>query len=188
MAEQDAITEHLDTILQTNEQMVPKMPESVFQHHLLPALVGESREHRMDIWLEAAGSWQRPIDVVDDQTGEYLFRVPSLVGDISIKRQRAGQDSAFEIIMEARRRMQTITAKAGYEFLRENLRKRIGEAGQHDKALAQWNYIFKRYGYDHLVYDPYGQITDQSQTDTQPAQQTQSKSKDKPSVEGYDEL
>lgn len=185
---QDQITEHLDNILDANERMIPKMPESVFKTHLLPALVGDSQEHRMDIWLEAAGSWQRPIDVVDDESGEYLFRVPPLVGEISVKAQRGGQESAFEIIMEAQRKMKAVTSQAGLEFLREKLQSRISPSGQRDQAFERWNYIFSRYGYTDLTKGLPEGTHSGSKSQTNPVSTPTRGDDDKPSVVGYDEL
>lgn len=180
------ISQHLDTILESDEQMVGRLPESLFRNYMLPALLGQGDEKLENLWLPVAGSWQRPIDVFDDETQEILFRVPALVGEVNLNDVPGGMASAYEVIMEAQRKMQTMPAKVGEEFLHRRIQRRVRPRGKHRENLRQWNWILMRYGYEHYVVDPYGDLkkTNQQSNTTQQS----GGGNDKPEVLGYEEL
>lgn len=141
----------LDAILEQDRADVAKIPEHEFKSVLLPILVqNETEDLSFERWLDIAGSWQRPIDVLDDKSGEVLFRVPALVGRNGQPTMQRADNSAYEMIENAQRKMRVVP-RAGEEMLVRGLSERVTAEGNREAAQQAWNDIYKRYGYDYLV-------------------------------------
>ena len=170
------IDEAFDSILDYQAHDVPRITERVFKATILPMIANEDDESAdYTGWLTIAGSWRRPIDVVDDLDGTVLFRVPALVGDNDLPIAQTGSNSAFEIIQNARRKMLTVP-KAGDEHLVRGLSSRVKVKGDLTENQKRWNYIYERYGLAFRAGDGVDGATENvSTTDT-------------PDVVGYDEI
>lgn len=141
-----------DVILSA-DQIKPKLTESQFKKDLLPILVAkEDSGVDLTIWLTMAGSWTRAIDVIDDKTQELLFTVPALVGTSEISTYNTSEESVYEIIETARRKMAVMPA-AGSRYMTERLSNRINVKNTHDENLKVWNEIYRRYGYPEMASD-----------------------------------
>lgn len=149
----EEIDKSFDSILSHEENDVALIPEQVFKTTILP-MIANNDETSADFqgWLIIAGSWRRPIDVTDDQSGEVLFRVPALVGENDLPIEQQGVNSAYEVIQNARRKMRTLP-KAGEEHLIRGLRPRIRVRGDLTENQKRWNYIYERYGLETRVGD-----------------------------------
>ena len=176
---QEYIEKTFDTILQ-DANTVPAITESTFKLQLLPILADTSKDADFSPWLNIAGTWQRPIDVVDDVTNEVLFRVPALVGKTTDPVKQNGHTSAYEIISNAQRKI-AVLPKAGEEYLTNNLGRRIGVDGNRIEAARTWNYIFERYGLSHL------KLSDISEGDADNTQVAEEQSVSVVQISGYDE-
>jgi hypothetical protein len=172
----DPIEKNLDKILELQEKDVAVIPESLFVSHLLPFLVAEDdRDASLTMWLEVAGDWRRPIDVTDVKSGEVLFRVPALVANTGQPTLQRAENSAYELIENAQRKMRVVP-RAGEEMLVKGLSERVKGEGSREENLAAWNAIYRRYGYEHLISS--------EAREAEAAAPTESKS----NVVGYDEL
>lgn len=171
----DKINETFDDIIAFQEKDVAQITERVFKATILPMIANEDPNSAdFSGWLTLAGNWRRPIDVTDDQSDEILFRVPALVGDTELPPEQVGHNSAFEIIQNARRKMQTVP-RAGDEHLVRGLNTRVRVKGELSDNQKRWNVIYSRYGLSFQAGD--------GETSTE-------ESPDKPTstVVGYDDL
>jgi hypothetical protein len=142
------INESFDSILEQEAKDVAVISERVFKATILPMIANQDDDQAdFSGWLTIAGTWRRPIDVTDDKTNEVLFRVPALVGDNDLPSEQQGTNSAYEVIQNARRKMQTVP-RAGEEHLIRGLRPRIKVKGEMTENQKRWNYIYQRYGLD----------------------------------------
>lgn len=150
----------LDSILDRDENDVARVTESVFKANLLPVLVNNDEDGSLQTWLNIAGSWHRPVEVLDDKTGEALFTVPALVGKTGMPTLQRADNSAYDLIENAQKKMRVVP-RAGDEMLIRGLTNRVRVEGDRQKAVDTWNQIYRRYGYDDLVVKS---ITDENAT------------------------
>jgi hypothetical protein len=148
MAELDE--KSLDAILDREEKDIARISENEFKMRLLPVLVNQGDESNLQAWLAVAGTWRRQVEVLDDKTGEPLFIVPALVGGTGQPTLQTAANSAYELIENAQKKMRVVP-RAGDEMLIKGLTSRVSVAGDRQKAIDAWNYIYRRYGYDDLV-------------------------------------
>ena len=173
------VLQAFDTILSDAEKDVARLSEPDFRTHLLPVLASEHENTSFEIWLEIAGEYRRPIDVFDPKTGEVLFRVPALVGDVIMVENESPENSAFEVAMNASRKAQVVP-KAGNEYLRREMSRFLQPTGNPTEAQRIWNDIFARYGIVRGQQVP--------TTAAEPAQQKPTTTLPAEEVEGYDEI
>lgn len=172
------INESFDSILEQERTDAAQITEKVFKVTILPMIANQD-EKQADFsgWLTIAGTWRRAIDVTDDKTGDVLFRVPALVGANDMPTEQQGTNSAYEVIQNARRKMQSVP-RAGEEHLIRGLRPRINaKGGELTENQKRWNYIYKRYGLDF-----------QAGNSTETAESTTGDKAAGPDVVGYDEI
>lgn len=159
-------TSAFDAILEEEERRIARVSEPFFRRELLPLIVSDDPNTSFIPWLNVAGSWSTPIDVVDEQ-GQVLFRAPALVANSAMPFRQSPHNSASEIIQNASRKMEAVP-RAGIEFLKKNLTPRIRPSGDRQEALRQWAYIYRRYGYDHLIDSEQEQSSDEATTNNNP--------------------
>lgn len=148
---EENIDKSLDDILKYEENDIATINESTFKQSLLPMIANSNQEGAdLSLWLQVAGSWRRTVDVVDDKTQEFLFRVPALVGKNDPPAMQSGHNSAYEIIRNAQRKMQVVP-KAGEEHLITNLRPRLKPSGDLEENRKMWQYIYQRYNLEFEV-------------------------------------
>lgn len=173
----DQSTHMLDHILENEKKMNARMSEADFKNVILPILAQkETTNATLEPWLHVTGSWVRGIDVIDDK-GEILFKVPALVATTKIPKIGDARDSAFEAIETAKKKM-VVNPRGGAEYLTDKLNENMIPDGDHDHNRQLWNFIFDRYGLEHLIVG-----------DVKSVDSTTDNSKDKPdSIEGYDDI
>lgn len=149
-------TKCLDDILRVEENTKNvRMSEAQFVNIVLPLIAQTDGDNvALDDWLKLTGSWQKGIDVYDDSDADRkLFEVPPLVSTRDIKISKPGKRSVNDIIEDATRKM-AIIPRAGQDSLVRALTNKIESAGDRNRNIEKWNYIFKRYGLnDHIVGD-----------------------------------
>jgi hypothetical protein len=181
MSEEENIDRSLDEILEFEENDVATITESQFKQSLLPMIASSNnKDADFSLWLSIAGSWRRTVDVVDDKTREFLFRVPALVGRNDPPAMQSGHNSAYEVIRNAQRKMQVVP-KAGEEHLITNLRPRLKPSGDLDENRKMWQHIYQRYGLEF-------EVPGQTQEEKDASSATESSGKSGPDVVGYDDI
>lgn len=140
----------LDAILESTKTDLARITENEFKTRLLPVLTATVDDAELDIWLDIAGSWQRAIAVTDAAGENILFVVPALVGAAGKPVLQRGDNSAYELIENAQRKMRVVP-RAGDEMLINGLRERVSIDGDRKAAIQAWNYIYRRYGYTDLI-------------------------------------
>ena len=127
-----------------------RVPEPIFVEHLLPVLTNRETRQDLTIWKEVAGNVMRPLDIIDPQSGEVLFRVPPILRQIHHDFRGKGRNSVFEIIRTAEQKRLVLPA-LGTAHLRQHLVDRIGYVPAEAEDVIAWNEILKRYGYPPLL-------------------------------------
>ncbi|QVD49139.1 hypothetical protein LUCX_69 [Xanthomonas phage vB_XciM_LucasX] len=126
-------------------RQLPKLPESVFVQHLLPILVAAGEQKRVDLtrWLDIAGTPQRAIEVVDDNTGEQLFILPPLMRSLPTVFQ---EELIYSNIVGGSLQRTDVHPMVGQNFLADALRRvQLGVKGPDLESLKNWNSIRARY-------------------------------------------
>lgn len=140
----------LDAILEGAKKDMAKITEQEFTSKLLPILTNTGENANLESWLDVAGSWQRSIAVTDVTGKDVLFIVPALIGGTGKPVLQRGDNSAYELIENAQRKMRVVP-RAGDEMLINGLRDRVSIDGDRVEAIKVWNYIYRRYGYTDLI-------------------------------------
>jgi hypothetical protein len=140
------LTEAFKILAQADTVEVPKVPEQLFIEHLLPMLSAPAGT-KVDLtkWLDVAGTPIRPIDVVDNFTGEALFRLPALMRTLPTAFQEEMRYA--EIVMDAQARETSQHAIVAERYLGQQLgRARTGATLLDVETAKTWNNIRVRYG------------------------------------------
>lgn len=139
------ITEAFRVLSQADKVEVPRMPERMFIEHLLPLLSTPAGQRvELDRWLDVAGTPLRPIDIVDNVTGEVLFRLPPLMRTLPTVFQEEMRYSEIITETQAHERVMPIRGEA---YLQQQLaRVRTGATLVDVDTANQWNSIRQRYG------------------------------------------
>lgn len=175
----DPVNKSFDRILHENENSAAQVTEPFFRKNLLPLIAEEHENSDLTPWLMVVGSWRRPIDVIEPQSKEILFRVPALVGENDLPFKQGPRSSVSDIVQNARRKMEAIP-RAGTEYLKDRLGRRVNIPNNRKKAAQQWLEIYRRYGLDHLI--------DESMEGEDDQQQMQSTQRGDDIFDGYEEL
>lgn len=139
----EKVTEAMQELRQMLEEDVPRIPESVFVNRLLPILTNTQEKQDLTVWLELAGNFQRPIDVVKGP--EVLFRVPPLFRRLAAPRVQNSRNSVFEMVATAKQKSDQIP-QLGERYLANRLADKVPKATFEKTDLDQWNAILARYG------------------------------------------
>jgi len=157
------VTEAFRVLADIDNVEVPKMPEQMFVEHILPMLSAPAGS-KVDLtkWLDVAGTPIRPIDVVDNISGEVLFRVPALMRSLPTVFQE--EMNYAEIVSETQAR-ENVHVNVANQYLDGQLRKARTGATLLDMDTAKtWNNIRARYGLPLLtVVDRDGKVVATSQ-------------------------
>lgn len=139
------LTEAFRILAQADAVEVPKMPEQMFIEHILPMLSAPAGS-KVDLskWLDVAGTPLRGIDVVDNFTGDTLFRLPPLMRTMPTVFQEEMRYA--EIVSETQAR-ENIHAAVAERYLGDQLRNaRTGATLLDVETAKTWNNIRARYG------------------------------------------
>lgn len=139
-----AVSESFRQLAELGQNDVPKLPEQMFVDHLLPMLSAPAgSEVDLSRWLDVAGTPLRAIDVVDNVTGEFLFRVPPLMRSLPTVHQ--AEVNYYNIIHDTQAR-ETVHPVMAQRFLDAELSKsRTGATILDVPTAQQWNNIRARY-------------------------------------------
>lgn len=155
----------IDAHSEIMDNKIRRIKESMFVNEMLPFLFGEKPEHVTRFpesemtpakWIAAAGGPTAEFDVVKDDTGEILFRVPSLLNrelyDNDAGRKRGSLINTF-IAVKQLSHQSPIRAKSlmSAEFTDRGLSDNRTDLIR--KVQERWNAIFRRYNRPQLGYD-----------------------------------
>lgn len=140
-------------LIKMEETELTRLPEPHFRDKLLPIVQAWRRypgEVDISTYLAVSGGPQRPIDVIDHLTGEVLFRAPPLLGTLDLMTKEHRQ--IFRTINHATLVEANQHAAVADRVLYEGLSTAEPTAhGMVRDAIAQWNFIFARYGLEPLT-------------------------------------
>lgn len=144
-----------------NDQVLGKIPESVFQGYFLPYFSGELSMADTTVvgqWVGIAGTPAAEVRIIDDATGAELYRVPPLL---------------FTQFLDVQTRPRGMPMKDVFEHAamhRQNIPiqgERYLEAAYNDKAAVllrasempdeyrvRWETIMRRYGKTQVIAEP----------------------------------
>ena len=141
-------------ILQISREIigdVPKISEQVFVSRILPMFVKKATDEQfidVGLWMEYAGSMQRPLDVVG-ANGEVLYRAPSPLQSVIRlnKRTDDGNPSLLQIVAKAKQKAD-VHPKLGETYLSNELMELdIIQDIDNRETIQTWITILQRYGY-----------------------------------------
>lgn len=138
------LTEAFRVLAEADKVEVPRMGEQMFVEHILPILAADPGQRTdMTKWMDVAGTPLRAIDVVNEATGEVIFRVPPLMRSIpTIFQQEVNYSN---IIIEAQAHGQNHSSQEDLYLRRELAKAKIAGPLLDFDTAAQWNLIRKRY-------------------------------------------
>jgi hypothetical protein len=155
-------TQAMADLKRMTELDVPKLPEDLFISKLLPMLADNSgKPVDVDVWLQIAGSLNRPIDVIDI-TGTVLFRVPALQRGLSTNTMRNPRYAINEIVATAEMKNK-MNPRSKEPFLLKELSGRVPTQTKDIEPLMQMNAIFKRYGYAEIPIAQHAALTKEAE-------------------------
>jgi hypothetical protein len=130
------------TALEKQRDNYTKIPEYVFKQYADGLLSNTATAEDRMKWLEISIDPRLPVDVMDDNTGEVLFRVPPLTYTTNVLTGRNISGLVSEWVMRSE-----ISPFHGNEFAAKNVTPDmvIGEAP--DSDVEAWRNILERYGY-----------------------------------------
>lgn len=153
----------MEQITLLTQSEVPRVPEHLFVRHVLPIMTDQSGEVDVSVWLDLAGTVNRPMDVVD-AAGEVLFRVPPMMSHIPTRINTSAMQAINRVVLESKLKSEQ-HPRMGEVALQVGL-QRHQPVRRADVVTARvWNTILVRYG-----YQPVGDIgTALVETPTAPA-------------------
>lgn len=149
------INKILKDLSATTEELINKIPESLFINDFLNFFCGEelpsgmTKETILKRWVEIAGIEYLPVYVVDDKTGEFLYKVPALLDRHAIGINRNVQNVPSIAAMLATANLYSeIHPDAGTNYILKNLPQYglISASPAFSERVNEWNEIFRRYG------------------------------------------
>ena len=138
-----------------NKESVNKLPEHVFVDFFLPYFSGKlnlkDSEEPITKWIGVAGTPTKEVDIIDNNTGEVLFRVPSLINTtkLNITKNDRRIASSEILAMSARKADSGIPGNVESYLMSVYPLKiqQIINGNEINKTdLGRWKYIFNRYG------------------------------------------
>lgn len=146
----------MDQLARATEQDVAVITEAQFVKQLLPVLARRGGDQDLSVWQDIAGHAMRPIEVVDNQSREVLFRVPPLLRPLKMEFTGRGRNSTYEILRTAEHKSKVVPS-LGDEHIRSNLTSSVNREPADIDNIVAWNEILIRYGYEPLVNTPTSQ-------------------------------
>lgn len=158
------ILEAFRVLADADQTDVPKMGEAMFVQHILPMLSAPAGTRvELTRWLEVAGTPLRALDVVDEATGEVLFRVPPLMRTLPTVFQ--AELRYYDIVQGAKDRERVHQAMGDHYLANELSKVRTGATLLDVETAKTWNNIRKRYGLPLLtIVDENGKTIEASTT------------------------
>ena len=138
-----------------NKESVNKLPEHVFVDFFLPYFSGKlnlkDSEEPITKWIGIAGSPTKEVDIIDNNTGEILFRVPSLINTtkLNVTKNDRRIASSEILAMSARKADSGIPGNVESYLMSVyplKIQQIIKENDVDKDDLDKWKYIFNRYG------------------------------------------
>lgn len=124
------------------DRPLPRIQEHDFVTYFLAGFAGELDKVDIGQWLVVAGSPQNEVEVVSGDT--VLFKVPSLVGNVSLK-PVAGQAHLMGEIISRVQKLNQIHPTEGQRYMDEMLKDRVVNEHNNFEVIRRWNEIFARY-------------------------------------------
>jgi hypothetical protein len=141
-------------ILDSKDDFLNSIPESVFVNLFLPYFSGEDREleknNTVVNWISIAGTPMKEVKVVSDTTGELLFKVPSIYDTSIIDVTRKDNENSYsEIALGTDMNSRNIKS-SGDKYFAEEMSKKIDNMASNGNVVSEstvvWNSILSRYG------------------------------------------
>lgn len=149
------IDEILANLAPATEELINKIPESLFVRNYLPVFCGEeppeglTAQEVLRQWIQIAGLQFLPVKVFSDSTGEILFEVPALLDRhaVYVGREKEATPPLSELMKTATAFAQ-VHPEAGTNYILKHLRdyRLVGASPKFRERVEQWNQIFQRYG------------------------------------------
>lgn len=139
------IGESFDAIV-TNAP-VAVIPEMVFKEYFLDYFKGVDRDANSPVllkWLELAGGPYNEVMVIDDKTGEALYKVPAVYAKPIVDTKQLADVSFNNVLSEFNLRSNRIHAD-GLNYLNQELTGIDVEVGDKSVTTSRWRGIFKKY-------------------------------------------
>jgi hypothetical protein len=151
-----AMDEQITKINQDLTDPIAQLPESIFVQIFLPIFCGEQpvdapqSVEMLNNWYGIAGNPYRQVDVVDDKTGEVLFRVPAILNNKAIDPVRGSSGAvSFRQVISSAQQLSNVSPQMSKNYLDKQLMNRdlvsVENSGM-GPAIEAWQSIFKRYG------------------------------------------
>lgn len=136
-----------DQIEQMTDADLPRIPESVFRTRYLPAITGkEDAPVPIADYLQIVGGPNGRCMVIDDNTRELLYRVPSFFAPILTNDNRTHKQSITEIMAHANEKGKQIPRQR--EAAMKNLMQLVdNRIDPQSDFMEGWNSILTRYNY-----------------------------------------
>lgn len=139
----DSFSRCMDSILLEDMERNPTILEKDFITHLLPIFKNYGPDSDLRIWLQIAGSYDRPIDVVDNDR-ELLFTIPPVYGGVETTIASSGMSSLSELLSNIQSYNRTIPQYAA-QLLNTKVRPMIKPKTISPEVIQAWNLICERY-------------------------------------------
>lgn len=127
--------------------IINKIPESIFVNYFLGCFIGKVHNPNWVIeWISISGSPMAEVDVINDNTGEVLFRVPGLLHTNNLFLNR--EDGAISDIFVRYNQLNNNIPSSGLKFLLEALNSKNNEFLSNlnlTDVSNRWSAIFNRY-------------------------------------------
>lgn len=124
--------------------------ENVFKRDILPMLTKVDNERPFTQLLDIIGSWYAPIDVMDDDSGDFLFKVPPLLRSINSK---FDTNSSISNILDTAHQKASIMQQLGDVHITKELTEKFVHETVDVSDVVAWNNILKRYGIEPIIKD-----------------------------------
>lgn len=143
--------EALNTIIAGREAKIRRIPESTFIERLLPILMSNELVDKR-YWFEVTGGELLPVDVVNSNTGEIMFRVPSLVPSYGSPTKGRTMYDIISTAAQKHRVMPPVAEKYLNNELDQYFQRSDKTAPNGGKSDAEmWKFIYSTYVEPRLV-------------------------------------
>jgi hypothetical protein len=124
----------------------PTIELDLFVRTFLPA-IGQEHDEALNMgpWLTVAKSPYNPVDVVSN--GQVVFTVPPLLNRRHTRINERSQDSLTTLAVVAQQKSDAHPLM-GQTYLRNGLMNYVGKTRVNPNALAEWNRVLTKYGYE----------------------------------------
>lgn len=128
---------------QIEEELVARIPETIFVEHLLPIIASEPGHESLEPWEHLAGSTFNRIAVVD-RADNVLFTVPPLAVSPNFDQNKEARHSLYEA-MEHYKLLAALQPRSAAQYLDQKLASVVKPRSRDYEALLQIDNILERY-------------------------------------------